>query len=67
MKGKMGDRALRERPPAEKERLDKVAAKKKRQSQQAQQETDEYGMPSSKARRTAGGNVLDVDSAAMYR
>jgi len=61
----MGDRALRERPPAEKERLEK-AAKKKRQQQQAQQDTDD--LPSSKVRRTAGGmNVLDVDSAAMYR
>jgi pre-mRNA-splicing helicase BRR2 len=66
MKGKMGDRALRERPPAEKERLEKAAAKKKRQTQQAQ-ETDEFGMPSTKVRRTAGSNVLDVDSAAMYR
>jgi hypothetical protein len=36
MKGKMGDRALREKPPAEKERLEKQA-KKKRQAQAQQQ------------------------------
>ena len=66
---KMGDRALREKPPAEKERLEKAAKKKRQaQAQQAQQQdTDEFGMPSSKVRRTAGMNVLDVDSAAMYR
>jgi hypothetical protein len=36
MKGKMGDRAQREKPPADKEKLEK-AAKKKRQAKEQQQ------------------------------